>query len=654
MSAGSSTAVLQDIQALFDSGTASGLSDRQLLDRLKNGSRASAEGAFEVLVLRHGPMVLQVCSNVLGNAADAQDAFQATFLVLVRRSSSIKSLESVGGWLYGVACRVAARARVEAARRRAVERRGGLRVVEAPDSEDANDPSHAESSLALQAEVKRLPEKYRSVVVLCYWQGLTQEQAAAQLGCPLGTVRSRLARARGILHRRLVRRGLAPLAAIVAAALGESSASACTRALLRAPVHCDLAHSTASAAAKLASGEAVAQVASGAVTSLVQHVLWSLMMIRITRFLTACLCVAMAVTGASLWAQQPRQKRARPLPAAQPDRSAQPKREAPGNRKFGPAHVVEPPDLLLVEVLEALPGRPISGERLVRPDGSISLGFYGDVQVGGLTLPEIKERIVRHLQKYLSNEVLGLTVTDPESGEPVIDPSTGKPRTREPKDTNTVCVDVTAYNSQNYYVQGDVLIPGRMPFTGNETVLDVINFAGGLLPTADRAHVKLIRSYPKGSPIEVLPVDYEEVTMGTDASTNYTMMPNDRLVVPRDPACDSQPSSGSSGRSSQPRARQMVADSRYFPSTSVDTDDQQLSSLRAVERHLSEVEKKLDRVIEWLERTEKTREAGASDKAVKAPAGAPSAPPETSPFSMEDEKPASRRKPRRPRDTGPE
>ncbi len=110
MSAGSSSAVLRDIQTLFDSGTASGLSDRQLLERFTSGRDAVSEGAFEVLVLRHGPMVLQVCHNVLGNATDAQDAFQATFLVLVRRCGSIQRLDSVGGWLYGVACRVAARA----------------------------------------------------------------------------------------------------------------------------------------------------------------------------------------------------------------------------------------------------------------------------------------------------------------------------------------------------------------------------------------------------------------------------------------------------------------------------------------------------------------------------------------------------------------
>jgi protein involved in polysaccharide export with SLBB domain len=343
-------------------------------------------------------------------------------------------------------------------------------------------------------------------------------------------------------------------------------------------------------------------------------------MIKIGRLFAACLFISSAAVGASLWAQQPRQRREHPSLAEQPDRRALQKRQISGLRKFGPPIVVEPPDLLLVEVLEALPGRPISGERLVRPDGSISLSFYGDVQVGGLTLPEIKEKIVRHLQKYLTDQSLGLVETDGESGEPKIDRSTGKPVTIDPKDSIAVFVDVTAYNSQVYYIQGDVLVPGRMPFTGNETVLDVIQYAGGLLPSADRAHVKLIRSYPKGSPVEVLPIDYEEVTMGTDTSTNYTLLPNDRLVVPRNPNL-STTNAATAARSFQPKARPMVTDSRYFPSSALDSGDQQVSSLRAVERHLAEVEKKLEKIVEKIEQAEAKAEENAAEKAQKGNEG---------------------------------
>src|ERR1700728_2150223 len=130
MAGGSPVALLRDVQMLFDTGSASGLTDRQLLDRFTARHDAAAEAAFEVLVLRHGPMVLRVCQNVLRDTNDVHDAFQATFLVLVRRNGSIRKLDSVGGWLYGVACRVAARARVDAARRRSAEKRAASRVVE--------------------------------------------------------------------------------------------------------------------------------------------------------------------------------------------------------------------------------------------------------------------------------------------------------------------------------------------------------------------------------------------------------------------------------------------------------------------------------------------------------------------------------------------
>src|SRR5262249_60379137 len=124
----------------------------------------------------------RVCRNGLPDGNDAQDAFQATFLVLVRRCGSVRGLESLGGWLYGVACRVAARARVEAARRRMVEGRAALRVVEAVEPSVGDDSDREELGPIVQEEVRRLPEKYRAVVVLCYWAGPTQEHAAPQLG----------------------------------------------------------------------------------------------------------------------------------------------------------------------------------------------------------------------------------------------------------------------------------------------------------------------------------------------------------------------------------------------------------------------------------------------------------------------------------------
>lgn len=192
-----------------------------------------------------------------------------------------------------------------------------------------------------------------------------------------------------------------------------------------------------------------------------------------------------------------------------------------------PEYVVEPPDLITVEVLEALPGRPISGERLVRPDGKISLGFYGEIYVAGLTTSEIKEKIVLHLRKYISDDVLGLWKEDEKTHELIEVP---------PRDSDRVFVDVTSYNSKVYYVQGDVAAPGKMPITGNETVLDAINYAGGLIPTAAPQNIRLVRPAPPGACCEqVLPVNLAAIVSAGDTTTNYQLMPGDRLVVYRDP-----------------------------------------------------------------------------------------------------------------------
>jgi polysaccharide biosynthesis/export protein len=613
MGGGPSVAGLRDIQTLFDTGTAIGLSDRQLLERFLNGRDASAEAAFQVLVQRHGPMVLRVCRNVLGDATDAQDAFQATFLVLVRRSGSIRRLESLGSWLFGVACRVAARARVEAARRRAAERRGALRVVQAFDPSEGDDQDRAEFGPVVQEEVRRLPEKYRAVVALCYWQGLTQEQAATQLGCPLGTVRSRLARARGQLHKRLTRRGLGPVAGVVAAAFDGSSTSASVSAaasrLSAAPPK--LVHATIRAAVQVAAGKGTNQAVTALTASLVQAVVWNMTLVKISKMMTILSLASLVVVGVSLWARQPDLPRG--LPPSPRVVKQKPKRTE--ETKSGPAPVVGPSDLIDVEVLDALPGRPVSGERVVRPDGTISLGLYGDVHVAGLNLPEIKEKIVLRMRRYLSDVCLGLT-EDEALGVPFIDEVTKDPRLLDPKDTDKVFVDVTGYNSGVYYVQGDVSMPARLAYTGNDTVLDVIHYVGGLLPSADRSKIRLIRSFPKGSAVTVLPIDYEEIAMGTDHSTNYKVLPNDRLVVPRTPDHPSQKSA--STRTFQPSPS--AAQTRHAPTRlTASPDAKQLDSLHELERHADQVEKKLDKLIEELESVKKTEEENVVGNATPEP-----------------------------------
>jgi RNA polymerase sigma factor (sigma-70 family) len=208
--------VSQSLRTLFHVGTLSGLTDGQLLDRFaagrggRAGSEADtdteAEAAFTALVERHGPMVLGVCRAVLGDRHDAEDACQATFLVLAHQAGLIRRRDSVASWLYGVARRVALRARRRAARRRELERRRQARVGPA----EPVAPPPAEPWPELYEELDRLPEPFRAAVVLCDLEGHSYEQAAGILRCPVGTIQSRLARGRERLRGRLERRG-APL-----------------------------------------------------------------------------------------------------------------------------------------------------------------------------------------------------------------------------------------------------------------------------------------------------------------------------------------------------------------------------------------------------------------------------------------------------------
>jgi protein involved in polysaccharide export with SLBB domain len=323
--------------------------------------------------------------------------------------------------------------------------------------------------------------------------------------------------------------------------------------------------------------------------------------------------------------------------------------------------VVAPPDLVLVEVLDALPGRPISGERLIYPDGTIDLGFYGKLPVRGLNTAQIKLAVIKHLRSILTDETLGLVVPveEPEAEEPpAVDPTRAGPRiivpdapkgvespfappkrdapagsppqkprtpfpssdrprspgTRptlrraargpipihrvrgearvaepgaqagpapeakqfqidvgdkgrvsvtiqversgraaaeearpeppadaeqerwqvvKPEQSTHVFVAVTAFNSANYYVLGDLVVPGRLPITGNETVLDALRYAGGLVPTAEPKDIRLVRPGRDGMPARVYPVDLSAIEERGDVRTNYQLFPGDRLIVGR-------------------------------------------------------------------------------------------------------------------------
>ena len=220
MQAGRKSLAFDDLNRLFRHGTLPS-GDRALLDRFLDGGD---EAAFEALVARHGPMVLGVCRRLLG-PHDADDAFQATFLVLIRKAGRLRDADRLGPWLYGVATRVATKARARAARRRY---EGPVEDVRARDDPA---PEWIDVMPILDAELGRLPARLRDVLVLCLLEGVTAEEAAHRLGCPLGTVKSRLARGRESLRGRLTARGVAP--AVAVAAFSSAFAPPVPAALIR-------------------------------------------------------------------------------------------------------------------------------------------------------------------------------------------------------------------------------------------------------------------------------------------------------------------------------------------------------------------------------------------------------------------------------------
>jgi RNA polymerase sigma factor (sigma-70 family) len=237
-------------------------SDAELLARF---ARQGDEDAFTALVARHGHLVLHTCWRVLGDAHAAEDAFQATFLVLARRAGSLQRPERLTGWLYGVASRIARDAR------RARKRRPELQPTEAA-SDPRPDPlaelTARELLTVLEEELQRLPGPYRLPVVLCCLEGQSQEEAARQLGWTAGQVKGRLERGRKRLHERLARRGLGLSPALAAAEAGRLTAAPLVGALAGPP---------ATAATLFAAGRAVGALCPGRVISLAEgalHVMW--------------------------------------------------------------------------------------------------------------------------------------------------------------------------------------------------------------------------------------------------------------------------------------------------------------------------------------------------------------------------------------------
>jgi RNA polymerase sigma factor (sigma-70 family) len=280
--------VLRYLRTTCDPQHTHDLTDAALLERFL---RQREEAAFAILVQRHGPMVLAVCRRLCGNDAAAEDAFQATFLVLVRRAGSIRKWASLGSWLYGVARHIASRARTQAATRQHHERR----CKRMPPAEPLDDLTWQELRTVLDDEVGRLPEQYRAAIVSCYLEGQSYEQAAHELGWPKSSVANRLARAREMLRKQLVRRGITLSGGVLAAALGENAGGV--------QVTARLIIDTVKAAAAIAAGKALAaDLFSTHAVALAEEAMKPMHAFR-RKFLVALLALGLAVIGGSLAAQ---------------------------------------------------------------------------------------------------------------------------------------------------------------------------------------------------------------------------------------------------------------------------------------------------------------------------------------------------------------
>jgi RNA polymerase sigma factor (sigma-70 family) len=261
-------------------------------DLLESFVASGDQAAFSVLMQRHGPMVYGVCKRVLSDLHAAEDAFQATFMVLVRRASAIGKRQHLGGWLHAVAQRISLKARAQAAARRDKERREASMAT----TDVLDEVTWRELRTILDEEIGQLPEKYRVPIVLCYLEGKTQEQAAKELGWPKTTVKRRVGRARELLHKQLVRHGINLTAGALAMALGEKA--------LASPVPAMLAINTVKAATTIAAGKAMAAgCVSARAAALTEEALRGMLGIKGKLVLLVLVC-SLAAGGAGVAARR--------------------------------------------------------------------------------------------------------------------------------------------------------------------------------------------------------------------------------------------------------------------------------------------------------------------------------------------------------------
>jgi RND family efflux transporter MFP subunit len=304
------------LQQIAASQTGNGLTDIELVERYV---RYRDEAAFELLLWRHGTLVFNVCRRILLREEDAEDAFQATFLTFVRKAHAISRRGSVASWLYKVAYRIALEARARRQKIAGRERSGG----EALAVQQPSDPTWEELRPILDEELTRLPERLRRPFILCYLEGKTNEEAAQEIGCPAGTVFSRLSRGREMLRNRLVRRGVTLSAATLTAALSERTAEAVPASMM--------VKTTLRAALCFADCGAVGDSISTKAADLAEGVLRNMF---ITKIKMAVLVLVVGAVAGGVWTHR---LAALPPPEAAENPAA--KREAPPKTESKPIAV---------------------------------------------------------------------------------------------------------------------------------------------------------------------------------------------------------------------------------------------------------------------------------------------------------------------------
>jgi RNA polymerase sigma factor (sigma-70 family) len=347
-------AALRQLNRLFAKGLVAGLSDAQLLERFLTQGDA---GAFEELVGRHGPMVLSVCRGILRDSHDAEDAFQATFLVLAKKGGTIRGRDALAGWLHKVAHRVAIQANTAAARRCTLETRVGQMAV----ATSTNGPAASDDWLpALHEEIARLPEKLRLAVVHCDLEGMTQAQAAAQLHWSERTIHSRLAEGHARLKRRLARRGLEPDGGILGTVLLREA---------RAAIPAGWSEATVRAALATVNRTMAVGVVSAAANQLSQEVFKLMLLRKLTMSAAMLLAAGLIAWGASAALARLGQEPSQKLLATPTGGAGQPPARNATETELGVANAAPDNDAtkpasshrLSLRVLNAKTGEPLDG-----------------------------------------------------------------------------------------------------------------------------------------------------------------------------------------------------------------------------------------------------------------------------------------------------